>query len=62
MNQPSPTYAVPSVSITTACTGASSRANEMGMRVMQARAYAKRGEQYRKRAVNPPLTASTIRC
>ncbi|XVJ69510.1 MAG: DEAD/DEAH box helicase [Rhizobacter sp.] len=43
---PTNTYAVPSVSITTACTGASSKANEMGMRVMQERAYAKRGEQY----------------
>ncbi len=43
---PTNTYAVPSVSITTACTGASSKANEMGMRAMQERAYAKRGEQY----------------
>ena len=43
---PTNTYAVPSVSITTACTGVSSKANEMGMRVMQERAYAKRGEQY----------------
>jgi len=40
------THAVPSVSITTARTGASSRANELGMRTMQARAYNKRGEQY----------------
>lgn len=39
-------YTVPSVSITTARTGASSRANELGMRAMQERAYAKRGEQY----------------
>ena len=37
---------VPSVSITTARTGASSKANALGMRVMQERAYAKRGEQY----------------
>ena len=37
---------VPSVSIATACTGASSVANAMGMRAMQERAYAKRGEQY----------------
>jgi hypothetical protein len=42
----SPVYAVPSVSIATSCTGASSRANAMGMRAMQERAYAKRGEQY----------------
>lgn len=37
---------VPSVSITTARTGASTRANELGMRPMQERAYARRGEQY----------------
>lgn len=37
---------VPSVSITTARTGASSRADELGMRDMQARAWARRGEQY----------------
>ncbi|HQS03706.1 MAG TPA: DEAD/DEAH box helicase family protein [Halothiobacillus sp.] len=43
---PTNTYTVPSVSITTACTGASSKANELGMRTMQERAYAKRGEQY----------------
>lgn len=39
-------HAVSLVKITTACTGASSRANILGMRVMQERAYAKRGEQY----------------
>lgn len=37
---------IPSVSVRTARTGASTKANEMGMRVMQERAYAKRGEQY----------------
>jgi len=37
---------IPSVSITTARTGTSSRANAMGMRPMQERAYAQRGEQY----------------
>jgi hypothetical protein len=37
---------VPSVSIATAHTGAYSKANELGMRTMQARAYDKRGEQY----------------
>ncbi len=37
---------IPSVSIRTARTGASTRANEMGMRVMQERAYERRGEQY----------------
>ena len=37
---------VPSVSITTARTGASAKANELGMRTMQERAYARRGEQY----------------
>lgn len=37
---------IPAVSFQTARTGASARANEMGMRPMQERAYAKRGEQY----------------
>jgi superfamily II DNA or RNA helicase len=37
---------IPSVSITTARTGASTKANEFGMRPMQERAYARRGEQY----------------
>lgn len=47
-NTGNPTNActVPSVSITTARTGASSKGNELGMRAMQERAYAKRGEQY----------------
>ncbi|MDR7926058.1 DEAD/DEAH box helicase [Acidithiobacillus thiooxidans] len=43
---PTNTCTVPSVSITTARTGASSKANALGMRAMQERAYAKRGEQY----------------
>jgi len=46
MTNPTNAYTVPSVSITTARTGASSQANELGMRAMQERAYAKRGEQY----------------
>ena len=37
---------VPSVSVTYARTGASTKANEFGMRAMQERAYEKRGEQY----------------
>ena len=37
---------IPAVSITTARTGASSKSNALGMRPMQERAYAKRGEQY----------------
>jgi hypothetical protein len=37
---------VPSVSVTYARTGASARANALGMRPMQERAYEKRGEQY----------------
>jgi hypothetical protein len=37
---------IPSVSITTARTGASSRANTLGMRPMQELAFAQRGEQY----------------
>ncbi|WP_425914050.1 DEAD/DEAH box helicase [Pseudomonas sp. GWSMS-1] len=43
---PTNAYTVPSVSIATAHTGASSKANELGMRTMQERAFAKRGEQY----------------
>ena len=43
---PTNTYRVPSVSIATAHTGASSKANELGMRTMQEHAYTKRGEQY----------------
>jgi superfamily II DNA or RNA helicase len=39
-------FPVPSVSIKTAHTGATNRANALGMRTMQERAYAKRGEQY----------------
>ena len=37
---------IPSVSITTARTGVSTKADAMGMRPMQQRAYARRGEQY----------------
>ncbi len=46
VNNPTNSYTVPAVSITTARTGASSKPDANGMRVMQARAYAKRGEQY----------------
>ena len=45
-DNPTNHHAVPSVSITTARTGASSKNNSLGMRPMQERAYAKRGEQY----------------
>lgn len=45
-SKPTNAYTVPAVSITTARTGASSKPNELGMREMQERAYAKRGEQY----------------
>lgn len=37
---------IPSVSVTYARNGSSTKANELGMRVMQERAYEKRGEQY----------------
>lgn len=46
VGNPTNQYTVPSVSITTARTGASSKANALGMRAMQERVYAKRGEQY----------------
>ena len=45
-SNPTNQHTVPSVSITTARTGASSKVNAYGMRPMQERAYAKRGEQY----------------
>ena len=37
---------IPSVSVTYVCNGSSKKPNELGMRVMQERAYEKRGEQY----------------
>ncbi len=37
---------VPSVSVSYACNGTSTKADELGMRPMQERAYEKRGEQY----------------
>ena len=37
---------IPSVSVQTSHTGASTKPNELGMRVMQERVYARRGEQY----------------
>ncbi len=37
---------IPSVSVQSQRTGASTKANELGMRAMQERAYARRGEQY----------------
>jgi hypothetical protein len=40
------TKSVPSVSVTYARSGASTKANALGMRPMQERAYEKRGEQY----------------
>lgn len=40
------TSTIPSVSLRTGQTGASTKANEMGMRAMQERAYDRRGEQY----------------
>lgn len=38
--------AIPTVSVTYAHNGSSVKSNEMGMRIMQERAYEKRGEQY----------------
>lgn len=40
------TITVPSVSVSYARTGSSTKSNELGMRMMQERAYEKRGEQY----------------
>ena len=41
-----PPKSVPSVSVAYATNGSSTKANELGMRVMQERAYERRGEQY----------------
>ena len=46
MTNPTNPYTIPSVSLVTACTGVSTKSDERGMRPMQARAYARRGEQY----------------
>lgn len=46
MNSNSKQSTVPGVSIITARTGQSTKANELGMRPMQERAYSRRGEQY----------------
>jgi hypothetical protein len=45
-DNPTNRRSIPSVSITTARTGVSTKSNSMGMRPMQQRAYARRGEQY----------------
>ncbi len=45
-DNPTNKYTVPSVSISSARTGVSSKVSALGMRPMQERAYAKRGEQY----------------
>jgi len=45
-SDPAPSGSIPSVSVTYARTGGSTRANELGMRAMQERAYERRGEQY----------------
>ena len=37
---------IPTVSMNYAANGSSKKSNELGMRVMQERAYEKRGEQY----------------
>ncbi len=36
---------IPSISVKYACNGGSKKSNEPGMRIMQERAYEKRGEQ-----------------
>ncbi len=43
---PTPFPTIPTVSITTEQTGASTKSNELGMRPMQQRVFAHRGEQY----------------
>jgi superfamily II DNA or RNA helicase len=46
ISRPENTLSVPSVSVSYARSGVSTKANELGMRPMQERAYEKRGEQY----------------
>lgn len=46
VDNPTNNRTIPSVSITTGRTGTSTKANTLGMRPMQERAYARRGEQY----------------
>ena len=46
MNNPTNRTTVPTVSITTAHTGASSKTNALGMRPMQERVWSRRGEPY----------------
>jgi hypothetical protein len=45
---------IPSVSVTYAQDGTSTKANALGMRPMQERAYQKRGEQYLLISPPPP--------
>ena len=63
---------IPSVSVTYARNGSSTKANALGMRPMQERAYEKRGEQYlliksprprgrAARSCSSPSTSCTIR-
>ena len=51
---------VPSVSVSYARTGSSTKANTFGMRPMQERAYEKRGEQYLL-IKSPPASARAAR-
>ena len=46
LSSPTNQHIVPAVSITTAHTGASAKADALGMRAMQARAWSRRGEQF----------------
>jgi len=46
VENPTNNFIIPSVSITTARTGATNRTNALGMRPMQERVWTKRGEQY----------------
>lgn len=57
---PTNAYTVPSVSITGAHLERSSKANELGMRTMQERAYAKRGERYLL-IKSPPASGKSVR-
>lgn len=53
---------VPSVSVSYARDGSSTKANALGMRPMQERAYEKRGEQYLLIKSPPPRVRAARSC
>ena len=56
------TRSVPSISVTYAQNGSSTKANALGMRPMQERVYEKRGEQYLLIKSPPPPARAAPLC